>query len=121
MELIEKWKSKKREKELLNEIDRLNEQVHYLEMVLQWERIEYASIRKLNIQEVKWNCIVPKEEEELHGDKAIEEAKETIACNILNAIRTLIEYKLRENTWRDDKIYTGSLWVGTQGKQLKLD
>lgn len=121
MELIDKWKSKKREKELLKEIERLNERVHYLETILQWERMEYYNIRKLNMQEVKWNCMVPKEEEELYGDKAIEEAKETIAYSILKSIRSLIEYKLKENDWNGNKIYTGSLWVSTRGKKLELD
>lgn len=120
MDLIEKWIAKKREKELLKEIKRLNEEVHRLETLLEWERFKYRNTQKSNIQEVECNCLVPKEEEKMIGEDAIEYAKENIACNILKAIRPLIEVKLRGNDWNGNKIYTGSLRVDTRGKQLDL-
>lgn len=121
MELIEKWKAKKREKELLKEIEYLNEKVHKLETLLQWERIGYGNTRKLNIREINYKCRVTKEEEQLIGDKAIEYAKESIANNILRVIRTIIQYELMGNDWDGNKIYAGSLWVDTRGKQLELE
>lgn len=121
MDFIEKWRFKKREKELLKEIERLNEEVHKLEILLLLERTGYGNTQKLNIQEVKYNCLVPKEEEEMIGEEAIEYAKESIACNILRVIKPLIEYELRDTDWYGNKIYTGSLWVNTRGKKLELD
>lgn len=120
MELIKKWKAKKREKELLKEIEFLNEKVHRLETLLEWERTG-RNICKPRIQEIKYNCLVLKEEEELIGEDAIEYAKEEITNNILRAIRPLIECKLKGNDWNGNKIYAGSLWVDTRGKQLELD
>lgn len=120
MELIERRKAKRREKELLKEIEYLNEKVNRLETLLEWERTG-RNICKSRIQEIKYNCLVPKEEEELIGDAAIEYAKEEIVRNILMAIRPLIECKLKGNDWSGNKIYTGSLWVDTRGKQLELD
>ena len=116
MELIEKWKLEKRD--LLIKIDYLNTMVYKLENLLRHERIGYGNIPKSNIRRINYNCLVSKEEDELIGDKAIERAKEIIANNILRVIRPLIEYELIESYRNGNKIYAGSLWVDTRGKQF---